>query len=51
VSADALSYTFHLRKGVRFHDGTAFTTQALIATLDRQPNKNDPNYIGSSGPV
>ena len=51
VSPDALTYTFHLRKGVKYHDGTPFNAQALIATLDRQLNKNDPNYIGNSGPV
>jgi peptide/nickel transport system substrate-binding protein len=51
VSADALSYTFHLRKAVKYHDGTPFNAQALIATLDRQLNKNDPNYIGHAGPA
>ncbi len=51
VASDGLSYTFHLRKGVKFHDGTPFNAAALIATLDRQLNKNDPNYIANSGPV
>ena len=51
VSADALTYTFHLRKGVKYHDGTPFNAQALIATMDRQLKKDDPNYIGNSGPV
>ena len=51
VSSDALTYTFHLRKGVKYHDGTPFNAQALIATLDRQLKKDDPNYIGNSGPV
>ena len=50
VSADALTYTFHLRKGVKFHDGTPFNAQALIATLDRQLKKDDPNYIGNYRP-
>ena len=51
VSADALTYTFHLRNGVKYHDGTPFNAQALIATMDRQLKKDDPNYIGNSGPV
>ena len=51
VSGDGLTYAFHLRKGVKYHDGTPFNAQALIATLDRQLNKNDPNYIYNSGPV
>lgn len=51
VSPDGLAYTFHLRKGVKYHDGSAFNAQALIATLDRQLNKNDPNYIYNTGPV
>ena len=51
VTSDGLGYTFHLRTGVKYHDGTPFNARALIATLDRQLNKNDPNYIGNSGPV
>jgi peptide/nickel transport system substrate-binding protein len=51
ISPDALTYTFHLRKGVKFQDGTPFNAQALIATLDRQLNKSDPHYIYNSGPV
>jgi len=51
VSADGLTYTFHLRSGVKYQDGTPFNAQALIATLDRQLKKSDPDYIGNSGPV
>jgi peptide/nickel transport system substrate-binding protein len=51
ISSDGLTYTFHLRKGVKFQDGTPFNARALIATLDRQLDKNDPNYIAKSGPV
>jgi ABC-type transport system substrate-binding protein len=51
VSPDGLTYTFHLRRQVKYHDGTAFSAQALIATLDRQLNKSDPNYIYNTGPV
>src|SRR6516165_4831963 len=51
VSSDGRTYTFHLRQGVKYHDGTPFNAQALIATLDRQLKKDDPNYIYNSGPV
>src|SRR5215472_16317984 len=51
VSPDALTYTFHLRSGVKFHDGSSFDAKALIATLDRQLRKDDPNYLGKTGPV
>lgn len=35
VSEDGLVYTFKLREGVVFHDGTAFNAQAVAANLDR----------------
>jgi peptide/nickel transport system substrate-binding protein len=35
VSADGKSYTFKLRKGVTFHDGTPFNAAAVKATFDR----------------
>jgi peptide/nickel transport system substrate-binding protein len=35
VSADGLTYTFHLKSGVKFHDGTPFDASAVAATLDR----------------
>nr|UZH43262.1 TdmA1 [Streptomyces sp.] len=34
VSDGGRAYTFHLRDGVRFHDGTAFDATAVKATLD-----------------
>jgi peptide/nickel transport system substrate-binding protein len=35
ISADGLRYTFHLRRGVRWHDGQPFTAADVKATLDR----------------
>src|SRR6476659_6357538 len=51
ISPDGLTYSFRLRKGVKYHDGTPFDANALIATLDRQLKKSDPNYIYNTGPV
>jgi len=35
ASADGLTWTFNLREGVTFHDGTAFTAQDYVYTFDR----------------
>ena len=35
VSPNGLTYTFHLRAGVRFHDGTRFSAQNVIRTFQR----------------
>ena len=35
VSADGLTYTFHLRGGVKYHDGTAFNSADVKFALDR----------------
>jgi len=39
VSQDSLSWTFHLRKGVKFHDGTPFNAEAVKFTIDRIKDK------------
>ena len=42
ISADELTYTFKLRSGVTFHDGTTFTSADVMASLNRQFNEDDP---------
>lgn len=36
ISTDGLTYTFHLRQGVKFTDGTPFNADAVKFNLDRQ---------------
>ncbi len=48
-SEDGLSYTFQLRKGVKFQDGTDFNAEAVKFNIDRQlPPKvtEDMSYAG-----
>src|SRR5439155_17440950 len=35
IAPDGKKYTFHLRKGVKFHDGADFTAEDVKATYDR----------------
>jgi ABC-type transport system substrate-binding protein len=51
TSADGLTYTFHLRKGVKFSDGTPLDAKAVIWNVDRLLNKANPQYIYNTGPV
>ncbi len=44
VSPDGLVYTFQLRKGVKFHDGTPFNAEAVQFHFMRMIDKNHPYY-------
>jgi peptide/nickel transport system substrate-binding protein len=45
ISDDGLVYTFHLREGVTFHDGTSFDAEAVKANYDYllNPDVASPN--------
>ena len=42
ISKDGLNYTFKLRKGIAFHDGTPFNAQAVKFSIERQINPEHP---------
>ena len=43
VSPDGLAYTFHLRKGITFQDGTPFNASAVKFSFDRAVLINHPD--------
>jgi peptide/nickel transport system substrate-binding protein len=53
VSGDGKVYTFHLRKGVKWHDGQPFTSADVKATLDRvlSPSVKSPRCGSMLKPV
>ena len=44
ANAGATSWTFTLRQGVTFHDGTPWNADALLFNLDRYTNPKSPQY-------
>jgi peptide/nickel transport system substrate-binding protein len=46
VSPDGLTYTFHLRSGVTFHDGTPMDAESFIKSFERRTKVNQgPAYM------
>ncbi|WP_251551989.1 ABC transporter substrate-binding protein [Neobacillus muris] len=44
VSEDGLTYTFHLRQGVKFHDGTDFNAAAVVFNFERWMNGDEEKF-------
>jgi peptide/nickel transport system substrate-binding protein len=44
VARDGLTYTFKLRKGIKFHDGTPFNAEAVKFSIERQIDPEHPAY-------
>ena len=44
ISTDELEYTFKLRAGVKFHDGTDFNADAVKFSYERQRDENHPAH-------
>lgn len=51
ISSDGKTYTFHLRQGVKWHDGTPFTADDVKFTLDEMTNpKVNAAFVTDLGP-
>jgi peptide/nickel transport system substrate-binding protein len=46
TSPDGLKWTFKLRKGVKFQDGTPFNADAVVFNFERWMDKNNPYHKG-----
>jgi peptide/nickel transport system substrate-binding protein len=44
VAEDKLTWTFNLRRGVKFHDGTDFNAEAVVFNLDRVSKRDTPFF-------
>ncbi len=45
ISDDGLVYTFNIREGMVFHDGTPITAEAIVRSMNRPLNPDDPSFF------
>ena len=46
ISEDGLTYTFPLREGVKFHDGTPFNANAVVFSIGRMMKDRNVTFFG-----
>jgi len=46
TSPDGKTYTFNLRKGVKFHDGTPFNADAVVFSIGRMMKERNVKFFG-----
>ena len=51
VSTDNLTYTFHLRSGLKFHNGEDVTAEDVVFSLDRTRNPEECPYSSMFDPI
>ena len=51
ISPDGLTYTFHLRKGVMFHDGTPFNADAVVFSIGRMMKERKLKFFSKDWEV
>jgi len=49
ANADATEWTFHLRQGVKFHNGASLDANDVVATFVSQWDATSPNHKGRTG--
>ncbi len=50
TSRDKKTWTFQLREGVTFHDGTPFTSEAVVMSFQRQMDSDHPYHMAGRMP-
>ena len=46
ISEDGKTYTFHLREGIKFHDGTDFNANAVVFSIGRMMKDRKVTFVG-----
>jgi ABC-type transport system substrate-binding protein len=49
ISDDGMTYVFHLRPGITFHDGSPLSAEAVAFSFDRSINKENPLFQDAQG--